>query len=276
MAKTIKQKEGKMKIMLKIPKKIIKKLVNLFGYTILSSSQVKRLKIQTIDEDTIIGKDITFLRIYDKCKEYTMTSKERMYTLYKSVEYIINAKIPGDFVECGVWRGGSTMLIAYTLLELNVKNRKIYMYDTYEGMTKPTADDFRLEDNNVFAIKIWEKKEKEHNKFCYASLSEVKNNMALTGYPENNNILVKGKIEETIPKIIPDKISLLRLDTDWYESTKHELIHLFQLLSKSGVLIIDDYGYWAGAKKAVDEYFATKKILLNRIDEDGRIGIKTE
>ena len=116
-----------MKIMLKIPKKIIQKLVNLFGYTILSSSQVKQLKIQTIDKDTIIGKDITFLRIYDKCKEYTMTSKERMYTLYKSVEYIINAKIPGDFVECGVWRGGSTMLIAYTLLELNVKNRKIYM-----------------------------------------------------------------------------------------------------------------------------------------------------
>ena len=98
--------------------------------------------------------------------------------------------------------------------------------------------------------------------------------MALTKYPENNIIYVKGKVEETIPKIIPSKIALLRLDTDWYESTKHELNHLYPILSKNGVLIIDDYGYWAGAKRAVDEYFFDEQILLNRIDSDARIGIK--
>ena len=83
-------------------------------------------------------------------------------------------------------------------------------------------------------------------------------------------------MEETIPTHIPHAISLLRLDTDWYESTKHELTHLFPLLSPGGVIIIDDYGHWQGAKKAVDEYFEENKIkiLLNRIDYTGRIGVK--
>ena len=77
-----------------------------------------------------------------------------------------------------------------------------------------------------------------------------------------------------IPKYLPGEIALLRLDTDWYKSTQHELIHLYPLLVGSGVLIIDDYGHWQGAKKAVDEYFSDKKILLNRIDYTGRISIK--
>jgi hypothetical protein len=85
-----------------------------------------------------------------------------------------------------------------------------------------------------------------------------------------------GKVEDTIPADIPEKIALLRLDTDWYESTKHELIHLFPRLQKGGVLIIDDYGFWKGARKAVDEYFAENniQILLNRIDDTGRMAIK--
>jgi len=251
--------------MLSVPKKIIQKSANLFGYRI------------TINSDSVIDKDEKFIRIYNKCKKYTMTSKERMYALYKAVEYIINAKIHGDFVECGVWRGGSAMLIAYTLLELNTTNRKIYLYDTFKGMTEPREDDYSVSNKDIRAINKWKKEQKkDYNKWCYASLSEVKNNMALTRYPDNNIILVKGKVEETLPKTIPHKIAILRLDTDWYESTKHELIHLFPLVSKNGVLIIDDYGVWAGSKKAVDEYFSNKPILLNRIDDSGRIGIKIE
>jgi hypothetical protein len=85
-------------------------------------------------------------------------------------------------------------------------------------------------------------------------------------------------VEETIPQHAPEQISVLRLDTDWYSSTKHELMHLFPRLSKNGVLIIDDYGHWAGARKAVDEYFADQTIqpLLNRIDQTGRACIKVE
>jgi len=254
--------------MLNSPKKIIKKLANLFGYTIT--------KTKYYNPDPVVNKDEKFIRIYDKCKEYSMTSKESMYALYKSVEYVIKQKIPGDFVECGVWRGGSIMLIAYTLLdELNITNRKIFLYDTFEGMTKPTEDDWLLSNKNILTYDKWNKEQKkDYNKWCYAPLSEVKNNIALTRYPENNIIFVKGKVEDTIPKTMPTKIAILRLDTDWYESTKHELIHLFPLVSKGGVLILDDYGYWAGQKRAVDEYFCNELILLNRIGCNGRIGVK--
>ena len=252
-------------IMFKIIKKCIKETAISLGYYIIK-----------IHDDPVMDKDEKFIRIYNKCKEYTMTPKERMYALYKSVEYIINSKIPGDFVECGVWKGGSAMLIAYTLIELKVADRKIYLYDTFEGMTMPTAEDYEVSNESNRAFDIWNKEQKEdYNNWCYASLSEVKNNLFLTNYSKNNLLFTIGKVEDTIPKIIPSKIAILRLDTDWYESTKHELIHLFPLLSKNGILIIDDYGCWDGSKKATDEYFSDKPILLTRIDEHARLAIKT-
>ncbi len=168
------------------------------------------------------------------------------------------------------------MLIAYALLELNAKNRKIYLYDTFTGMSKPTEEDY-ANSNKEPSITKWEKEQKKHyNNWAFAPLSEVQKSMFATGYPENNITFVKGKVEETIPKTIPSKIAVLRLDTDWYESTKHELTHLFPLVAKSGVLIIDDYGHFAGSKKAVDEYCSNHPILLNRIDYTGIIGIKIE
>jgi len=86
---------------------------------------------------------------------------------------------------------------------------------------------------------------------------------------------IKGRVEETIPNAAPEQIALLRLDTDWYESTRHELIHLFPRLTHGGVLIIDDYGYWQGARKAVDEYIEENKlsILLARIDSTARMAV---
>jgi len=246
--------------MFKKIRKIIQYFVNLFGYEI-------------VIHDKVMEKE--FGDIYEKCKDYTMTSKERMYSVHKAVEYIVKAKMPGDFVECGVWRGGSAMVIAYTLLKLGETNRKIYLYDTYEGMSKPTEEDKTIIKGDK-AIFEWNKKQRKNfNEFCFASLEEVKRNLLLTGYPKENIIFIKGKVEETIPKKIPKKIALLRLDTDWYESTKHELVHLYPKLSQKGVLIIDDYGHWKGSKKAVDEYFRNKPILLNRIDYTARIGIKT-
>ena len=245
-------------------KEKVQKLINLFGYKITKLSH----------PDPIIDKDEKFIRIYNICKPYTLTSKEKMYALYKAVQYAINANISGDFVECGVWEGGSTMLIAYTLLDMEVKDRKIVLYDTFEGMTKPTEIDYDLNNMNQ-AGNRWKIDQKDdHNDWCYASIESVKKNMSGTKYPENNLIYVKGKVEETIPNTMSSRISLLRLDTDWYESSKHELVHLFPLISKNGVLIIDDYGAWAGQKKAIDEYFSNKPILLDRIDDGGRIGIK--
>jgi hypothetical protein len=244
-------------------KKLIHCIASLFGVRI-----VKKY-------DPIIDHDKQFISIYTACKPYTLTSKERMYALYKAIHYIVQNNIPGDFVECGVWKGGSAMLIARTLLNLGIQKRKIYLYDTFDGMTKPETHDFKLLQPSQRAITKWHRKERDnHNKWCYASLDEVQKNMDVTRYPKSQIIYIKGMVEDTIPQNIPLHIALLRLDTDWYKSTKHEMIHLYPLLSIHGVLIVDDYGDWAGSQKAIDEYFKNYPILLNRIDRSGRIGIK--
>lgn len=237
-----------------------------YGYEIVPSVRIKR----NIEED--------FKKIYNLTKDYTTTSRERRYILYKAVEYIVKAKIPGDLVECGVWKGGSSMIMAYTLLKTEDKKRKIWLYDTYTGMSKPTEDDKRLEGTS-YAMENWKKNQKEnYNLWAFSPIEEVKKNMSSTGYPEKNLVFVKGKIEDTIPEKMPSKIALLRLDTDWYESTYHSIKYLFPLLSPGGVLILDDYGAWAGAKKAIDKYLKEKNIniLLSCIDNDSRIGIKTK
>lgn len=246
-------------------KKFLKKTFNSFGYQIT--------KIRTSPKDPFFN--FSSGKISKVCQSHTMTSPESMYSLYEAVKYTIKNHISGDFVECGVWRGGSAMIIAYALLEVGAKDRKIYLYDTFEGMSKPTEQDYSISENTK-AIEKWRKNQRQgYNEWGFASLQEVEQNLLSTGFPKENLIFVKGRVEDTIFENKPEEIALLRLDTDWYESTKHELINLFPLLSKRGVLIIDDYGAWAGAKKAVDEYFTDKPILLSRIDNVARLAIKT-
>ncbi|MDP3997091.1 MAG: TylF/MycF/NovP-related O-methyltransferase [bacterium] len=221
--------------------------------------------------------DPAFQRIYKECRPYTMTSVERMYALYQATKYIIVQHLPGDFVECGVWRGGSVMLVAKTLKELGVTDRRIHLFDTFKGMTTPTDRDARISDN-LPATSLWKTQARgDYNEYAYAPLEDVQRNLSTTGYPEENFVIVAGPVEETLPRLAPPKIALLRLDTDWYESTKHELEHLFPLLVQNGILIIDDYGHFTGARDAVDEYFKEKGInlLLNRVDYTGRLAINT-
>jgi len=212
-------------------------------------------------------------KIYLKCKDYTQTSLPRIYSLQKAVEYIERGNIKGSFVECGVWKGGSCMVMAYSLKK---KSRKIYLYDTFTGMTEPGKSDvFTYIDFD--AKNEWKKKQRKgYNLWNYASLKEVKNNMDTTKYPKEKVIFIKGKVEDTIPEIIPNKIALLRIDTDWYKSTKHCLEYLYPKLVKGGVIIFDDYGHIKGAKKAIDEYFNENNIniFLNRVDDGYRIGVK--
>lgn len=223
-----------------------------------------------------ISSDSAFMEIYEKCKPYTMTSPERLYSLYQSVIFVIQNQIPGDFVECGVWKGGSSMLIAHTLKALGEHNRKIWMYDTYEGMSEPDEIDKDYTGKQASLQLKESDKAISHSVWCYSSLAEVKANMSLTGYSLDHIIFVEGKVEDTIPGSKPAAISLLRLDTDWYSSTMHELVHLYSILNKNGVLIIDDFGHWEGAKKAVLEYFEKNNLypLISRIDDTGRIVIK--
>ena len=207
---------------------------------------------------------------------FTMTSPERIFGLIEAVKYVSRSGIEGDIVECGVWKGGSMLAIAEMLVRQNDQERELFLYDTFEGMPPPGIEDVSIKEEQADQLLQKETNKEKNLVWAYSSLETVKKTLAFSKYSPDKIHYVKGKVEETIPSDVPEKISLLRLDTDWYESTKHELNHLFPRLQKGGVLIIDDYGHWKGARKAVDEYFAENKIqiLLNRMDETGRIAIK--
>ncbi len=215
-------------------------------------------------------------KIYDFVKPYTMTSLERINSLCDAVNYISANKIEGDFVECGVWKGGSIMTMLLALQNRNTEIRDIWLYDTFEGMSEPTDED--LDFNGQHAKTLLDNNSKENSTvWARSTLNEVKSNVYKTNYPEKNIKFIVGKVEETLTTgNLPEKIALLRLDTDWYESTKCEMEILFPRLMPGGILILDDYGYWAGAKKAVDEYIEKNniRIFISRIDSMGRIAIK--
>lgn len=201
-------------------------------------------------EASRISNEMNFKQIYKICSPYTMTSLKRMERLYESVIYINENNIDGAYVECGVYKGGSIMNMA--LIQLNyTKKVHIYLYDTFEGMTPQTAYD--INHRGVSASRIL----KNPSKMCICSLEQVKKNVSLTGYPQEFLHYRKGDVAVTLNQEIPEKISLLRLDTDWYESTKIELEVLYPRLVKGGVLILDDYGYWRGARRATDDYFSS-------------------
>jgi Macrocin-O-methyltransferase (TylF) len=216
-----------------------------------------------------------FLALYEQCRQYTMTSWERLYALYKSVQYTVENRIPGDLVECGVWRGGSMKLVAHVLHSLGDTNRTLFLYDTFEGMTEPDPTiDIDFSGNQ--ATNDWREVQRRGVKWSYAPVEEVHEILATSGYPMEKVKLVKGPVEDTIPRIIPDSIALLRLDTDWYSSTKHEMEHLYPKLSPQGILILDDYGHYQGARLGVDEYLSKleKKPLLQRVDYSCRLAVK--
>jgi hypothetical protein len=218
-----------------------------------------------------------FLALYDACREATMTSVERMYALYQAVTWLVERDAPGDFVECGVWRAGSVMLMAKILLHLGCTDRTIWLYDTFSGMTPPSEDDVQeMTDRAAAAILAEHDRTLDDPFWGIAPLEVVEQNLASTGYPLSRFRIVEGDVLATIPASAPANIALLRLDTDWYASTRHELEHLYPRLAPGGVLIIDDYGYWRGSRKATDEYFAAAgaRPLLHRIDYTGRIGLK--
>jgi len=194
-----------------------------------------------------------------------MTSVERMFALANAVRFVSHCQIPGAFVEAGVWKGGSSLLMARKLLALGITDRELWLYDTFAGMTEPTPADGKA------TWQRWKEMQRSsHNDWCFSPLEAVRATMSKSCYPEAMVHLVKGKVEDTIPQQVPDHIALLRLDTDWYESTLHELTHLWPRLVEGGILIVDDYGGWEGCRQAVDEFFgALKPVLFHRIDSTG-------
>jgi O-methyltransferase len=221
-----------------------------------------------------------FMQLFPKVAPYTMTVErgiEAPYQLFKAIQYIVRNGIPGDIVECGVWRGGSMMLAAMALRRFGDTGRKLYLYDTFEGMTRPDERDVDWDGQDY--RQRWDEAHAANRTMGFGgSVDDVRANVAATGYPEENLVFVKGPVEQTIPGTVPERAALLRLDTDWYNSTWHELVHLYPRLSVGGILIVDDYGWCQGAREATDKYIADNRvrILLSRIEESVRLAVKTE
>jgi hypothetical protein len=246
----------------------LKKLIRLSGFDIVRYREPPPQFPPDFEQ-----RDVEIIQVV---KPYTMTSPERLFALIHAVRYVVHWDIPGACVECGVWRGGSTMAIVLALLQMHCQDKEIYLFDTFEGMPHPDDQDVNLRGIAASAILQNPQHPGFQNVFACATLDEVRANMQRTGYDSAKFHFVQGKVEETIPENAPETIALLRLDTDWYESTKHELEHLFPRLSPHGVIIIDDYGHWQGCRKATDEYLTHYNVplLINRIDYTGRIAVK--
>ncbi|MEQ8268826.1 MAG: TylF/MycF/NovP-related O-methyltransferase [Parvibaculum sp.] len=215
---------------------------------------------------------------YVRDNELSMTSNERLFATAMACKYALERNISGDFVECGVWRGGNSILAAGIFRAADA-SRKTYLYDTFEGMTEPTAVDRSVSDSSLAMDRFTLHQRESHNDWCYASLDDVRNSFVKADLLNDNVRFIEGDVLKTLEREenLPEHISVLRLDTDWYESTKKELEVLYPRLSVGGVLIIDDYGSWAGSKKAVDEYFEINgnRPFLQYTDRSARIGVKS-
>ncbi len=245
-------------------KKIIKKTFNYFNL------EIKRLNsFEDRFKDSIAEISHDDEKILKKISNIVLSSRANQWSIIQSLEYISRKNISGSIVECGVFRGGSLILICLIAERLNL-DKKIYGYDTFEeGFSELSEFDLdpkgkKVENTNT-------------DKNFFPTKMEVINNFEK--YKVSSKFmpnLVKGKTQITLQdnKNVPNEISFLRLDTDIYEPTLDQLNRLYPKLSKGGILHIDDYGHCPGVKKAVDEYFNSKKIWLHRVDYTCRFLIK--
>ena len=243
-----------------------KKIRNLFRVIkkpFIKKEDFWKKNIPEIDEES--------KRLIESIGEHSLTPFIRRWTLIKSLHYINKKKLIGDIVECGIWRGGNLFLAKKIQDKYpNELKRKLYGFDTFEGMPKPSFHD-GVKINEVF------QNFKDRNlPWTKASLDDVKNSTNFFFNDVDDFNFIKGMVEDTLmnKKNLPNKISLLRLDTDLYESTKIELNILYPLLVEKGVLIIDDYGDFPGCRKAVDEYFLDKNVLMTSVDKSCRLIVK--
>lgn len=249
-------------------KRSIQELASVFAKRLGRADPMSRLPIEASAED---------IEIIRAVMPFTMTTPERVWALIKSVDYVIQNDIPGALVECGVWRGGSAMAIASQLRRNNGEDREIWLYDTFNGMSEPTDLDTEISTGRS-AHDLMEGTPigDGNNVWARATRADVSTNLATTGFPQENIRLIEGDVSKTLLQTLPTTVSLLRLDTDWYESTRDELKHLYPLLSPGGVCILDDYGHWDGARRAFEEFTQSEGLapLVLPIDASGRIFTK--
>lgn len=246
------------------------KAASTLGLSISRSSTLsRRLPVEATEEDQ---------SIIDLVRPFSMTSSARLWSLLQAIDYVVEQPVPGDLVECGVWRGGSVMAMAHRLQAHGEYSRELWLYDTYEGMTDPSEFDIEATTGTTAKALLSSTPIADgDNVWCIASLDDVTANIASTGYPLSHVHFVKGDVVSTLQQTIPDRIALLRLDTDWYASTKVSLEVLYPRMSPGAVCILDDYGHWMGARKAVDDYFEKQgfRPFMHPIDFSGRVFLKT-
>ena len=214
------------------------------------------------------------IAIINKYRDFSGANPSRLYSLVNAVNYVDENEILGDIVECGVFRGVNPMMVKELRMGRSQK-RLIHLFDTFEGMTEPTSHDVRYDGTSASAM-LKGKENLRKSVLSYCSIDGVKSNFARHGLDLLDTVFVKGRVEDTLRDAtnLPDKIAVLRLDTDWYESTKIELEVLYPRLVPGGVIIIDDYGYWRGSRQAVDEFFGPQRPLLSSVDAECRVGVK--
>lgn len=250
-------------------KKLIKSTLNSFGYEIRRvNPKVWPVELSKAEREIIN---------YVMSKQLTMVSYEGVWATVMACKYVIDGDIEGDFVECGVWRAGNSILAA-EMFRLYNSDKKIWLFDTFKGMTAPTNLDVLASTGKSAKNKYDADQKEAHNDWCYASLQEVRGNFSSRGLI-SNICYVEGDVCQSLDigsVELPSKICVLRLDTDWYESTKKELEVLYPKLSIGGCLIIDDYGHWSGSKKATDEYFEKhqNRPFFQYTDYSGRMAVK--
>jgi hypothetical protein len=218
-----------------------------------------------LDAHKVDHHDITDERFWyfvTQVHEFTELSVAALFNLYTAVRYVVEAGISGDIVECGVHMGGSVMLMEHVLLS-DTADRRLFALDTFTGFVRRT-DDLDVDLRTGAAACLMD----EEVDFSAGSIA----NMESVGFKGLR--VVAGDVLETIPTLGVEEIALLRLDTDTYDTTKFELEQLYDRVTHGGVVIVDDYGYTVGCKKAVDDFVADRGVLLQRINPNVRAWVK--
>ncbi len=216
-------------------------------------------------------------------RSHTMLPQQRLVSLYQQAVFCEAAGLEGSFVECGTWKGGAVGLMALANLQHGSKRRHLHLFDSFEGIPEPDeAIDGERATQFARSVGGEAKGKLVALEQTYGAVGTLEANRELLeqiiGYDANYLHYHKGWFQDTLPKEADEtgEIAILRLDGDWYSSTKVCLEHLYDRVVRGGFVILDDYGWYEGSKKAVDEFMAREgiKAFLNHIDNAGRYWIK--
>lgn len=190
---------------------------------------------------------------------HSMVSAARMNNLQDAVETVLREDVPGDLIETGVWRGGSCIFMKGILKAHGDLSRRLFVADSFEGLPKPNADKYPADEGDPHHV---------YSSYLAVSQEQVAGNFRNFGLLDERVVFLKGWFKDTLPKAPIQKLALMRLDGDMYESTMDALVNLYDKLSVGGFCIIDDY-ILPNCKAAVDEFRARRGIKDPLVTIDG-------